>query len=130
MKKWLLSLVVLMGLALSTHAFAKGAKTYQQVCMACHASGIDNAPKIGNKERWAPLIAEVQVILTAHGYVGVRAMPAKGGKPDLSIEDFSEAVNHMVNQSGGNWKKVDKATLNAIQKEIVARELAQKNSKK
>jgi hypothetical protein len=36
----------------------------------------------------------------------------------------------MVNQSGGNWKKADKVTLDAIKKEIGARELAMKNSKK
>jgi hypothetical protein len=57
-------------------------------------------------------------------------MPAKGGKPDLLVEDFSEAVNLMVNQSGGNWMKVDKGTLDAIKKEIVARELAQKTPPK
>ena len=76
------------------------------------------------------MIAEGQVIITAHGYVGVRGMPPKGGKPDLSIEDFSAAINYMVNQSGGNWKKADKVTLDAIKKEIVARELALKNPKK
>ena len=130
MKRILLSVVALMGVFAGTTAFANGVKTYQQVCMACHASGVANAPKTGDKARWAPLIAEGQVIITAHGYVGVRAMPAKGGKPDLSIEDFSEAINHIVNQSGGNWKKADKATLDAIKKEIVARELAQKNPKK
>jgi cytochrome c5 len=130
MKRILLSVLALMCGFAGTTAFANGVKTYQQVCMACHASGVANAPKTGDKARWAPLIAEGQVIITAHGYVGVRAMPAKGGKPDLSVEDFSEAINHIVNQSGGNWKKADKATLDAIKKEIVARELAQKNPKK
>jgi len=130
MKNRLLSLIALMAFFAGTHALANGVKTYQQVCMVCHASGVANAPKTGDKARWAPLIAEGQVILTAHGYVGVRAMPPKGGKPDLSVEDFSEAVNHMVNQSGGNWKKADKVTLDAIKKEIGARELAMKNPKK
>ena len=130
MKKCLLSLLTLVGMFTSAHGLANGVKTYQQVCVACHASGVANAPKAGDKARWAPLIAEGQVIITAHGYVGVRAMPPKGGKPDLSIEDFSEAINYMVNQSGGNWKKADKVTLDAIKKEIVARELALKNPKK
>ena len=92
--------------------------------MVCHASGVANAPKTGDKAGWAPLIAEGQVILTAHGYVGVRAMPAKGGKPDLSIEDFSEAVNHIVNQSGGSWKKADKVTLDAIKNAEVQKPLS------
>jgi cytochrome c5 len=130
MKNGLLFLIALTSFGGVTPAFSNGVKTYQQVCLACHASGAANAPKTGDKARWAPLIAEGQVILTAHGYVGVRAMPAKGGKPDLSVEDFSEAVNHMVNQSGGNWMKVNKVTLDAIKKEIVARELAQKPPQK
>jgi hypothetical protein len=77
---------------------------------------------MGDKAKWAPLIAEGQVILTAHGYVGVRAMPAKGGKPDLTLQGFSEALNYMVNQSGGNWKQPDKKMMDAIQAEIVKRQ--------
>jgi len=50
--------------------------------MACHTSGVAGAPKLGDKAKWAPLIKEGQTILTAHGYVGIRAMPAKGGKSD------------------------------------------------
>ena len=76
---------------------------YQQVCSVCHAAGVADSPKVGDTKKWAPLIAEGQVILTAHGYVGIRAMPAKGGKPDLSLKDFAGALVHMVNQSGGKW---------------------------
>jgi hypothetical protein len=59
--------------------------------------------------------------LTAHGYVGVRAMPPKGGKPDLSIEQFAEAVNYIVNNSGGQWSSPDKAMLEKINEEIAKR---------
>jgi hypothetical protein len=45
-------------------------------------------------------------------------MPAKGGQADLSLEAFAEAVNHMVNQSGGNWKTPDAKTLQAMQAEV------------
>ena len=107
---------------LSFSAFAEpGENTYKQVCAACHASGVLNAPKLGDKAKWAPLIAEGQVTLTAHGYVGVRGMPAKGGNPTLSVESFSEAVAYMVNKAGGNWKSPDAKTLAAINKEIEAR---------
>ena len=130
MKKLLLVMTVLTVGFSSASALAMGEKTYQQVCMVCHTSGVANAPKIGDKERWAPLIAEGQVIITAHGYVGVRGMPPKGGKPDLSIEDFSAAINYMVNQSGGHWNTPNKSMMNDIKKELIARELAQKNPKK
>jgi hypothetical protein len=49
-------------------------------------------------------------------------MPAKGGQPDLTLEAFAEAVNHMVNQSGGNWKTPDAKTLQAMQAEVAKRQ--------
>lgn len=115
-------LMALGGALMVSSAMASGADTYQAVCANCHAKGFANAPQVGDKAKWAPLIAEGQVILTAHGYVGVRAMPPKGGKTDLSVADFSEALNHMVNQSGGNWKTPDKKTMVAIQAEVAERQ--------
>ncbi|CAM3816403.1 c-type cytochrome [Polynucleobacter arcticus] len=126
LRLWILALACV----LSLNAFAEpGENTYKQVCAACHSSGVLNAPKVGDKAKWAPLIAEGQVVLTAHGYVGVRSMPAKGGNPNLSVEGFSDAVAYMVNKSGGNWKSPDAKTLTAINKEIEARK-ADLNRKK
>jgi len=102
---------------------------YQQVCAVCHAAGVAGAPKVGDTKKWAPLIAEGQVILTAHGFVGVRGMPAKGGKPDLSLKDFAGAVVHMVNQSGGKWTAPNAALLSQMEKEVVKREQALKAKK-
>jgi len=102
---------------------------YQQVCAVCHAAGVAGAPKVGDTKKWAPLIAEGQVILTAHGYVGIRAMPAKGGKPDLSLKDFAGALVDMVNQSGGKWTPPNAALLSQMEKEVVKREQALKAKK-
>lgn len=98
-----------------------GENTYKQVCVSCHGTGVLNAPKFGDKAKWAPLIAEGQVTLTAHAYFGVRQMPPKGGNPNLSIEGFSDALVYMVNNSGGNWKSPDAKTIAAINKEVEAR---------
>ena len=98
-----------------------GENTYKQVCANCHGAGVLNAPKFGDKAKWAPLIAEGQVTLTAHAYFGVRGMPPKGGNPNLSIEGFSDALVYMVNNSGGNWKSPDAKMIAAINKEIEAR---------
>jgi cytochrome c5 len=115
-------IILAIACTISLSAFAEpGEKIYKEVCASCHTSGVLNAPKFGDKAKWAPLIAEGQVILTAHGYVGVRGMPAKGGNPNLSIEGFSDAVAYMVNKAGGNWKSPDAKTLAAINKEIEAR---------
>ncbi len=122
MKRLIYSLTLSFAMSISSTAFAElGENTYKQVCASCHGSGVLNAPKLGDKAKWAPLITEGQVTLTAHGYVGVRGMPAKGGNPNLSIEQFSDAVVYMANKSGGNWKSPDANTLAAINKEIEAR---------
>lgn len=121
MKSLLISFAVV-AITCANHAVAQsGEDTYKQACASCHGPGVIKAPKLGDKAKWAPLIAEGQVVLTAHGYVGVRGMPAKGGLPNLSVEGFSEAVAYMVNQAGGNWKTPDAKTLAAINKEIDAR---------
>lgn len=109
-----------------TASAQSGENTYKQVCASCHGAGVLNAPKLGDKAKWKPLIAEGQVTLTAHGYVGVRGMPAKGGNPNLSVEGFSDALVYMVNNSGGNWKSPDAKTLAAINKEIEARKAGMK----
>jgi cytochrome c5 len=122
------TLIAVAAFGFSSPIFANGEATYKQVCMACHTSGVAGAPKLGDKAKWAPLIKEGQTILTAHGYVGIRAMPAKGGKSDLSVDHFAKALVYMVNQSGGAWKDPDAKMLKAIDVEIEARkiELAKK----
>ena len=122
-------LYIILALVFSKPALADekdviGIQTYKAVCAVCHASGVANAPKLGDKNAWKPLIEEGQVILTAHGYVGVRAMPPKGGKPDLSVEEFADALNYMVNNSGGQWSSPDKAMLEKIHEEITKRKNA------
>ena len=77
------------------------------------------------------MIAEGQVDITSDAYLGVRKMPARGGKPDLSLEQFAQAVVHMANLSGANWKDPDPAMLLAMQKEVQKlSERRQKQAKK
>ena len=114
-------LMALGGALMVSSAMASGADTYQAVCANCHAKGFANAPQVGDKAKWAPLIAEGQVTLTAHAYVGVRAMPPKGGNPNLTVEAFSDALVYIVNNSGGKWTSPDAKTVAAINKEIEER---------
>ena len=106
-------------------AWADGAATYQRVCAACHSQGVAGAPKTGDANAWKKLIAEGQTGLTADGYMGVRAMPAKGGQPDLSLAEFAAAVVHMANQAGAKWQEPNPEALQKMEKRI-----AQKTAKK
>ena len=107
----------------SGHSFAtSGESIYKQVCANCHTPGVAGAPKLGDKAKWASLIKEGQIQITSHGYVGIRGMPAKGGKPDLSVSDFAASVVYMANQAGANWKNPDDAMLKKIDTEILRRQ--------
>lgn len=91
-----------------------GEAVYREVCSVCHAAGVAGAPKFGDKAVWKPLIAEGQAVLTAHAWVGVRAMPPKGGRDDLKLEEFARAAAHMVRAAGATWKDPDAKMLAMI----------------
>jgi cytochrome c5 len=122
-------LLMLIGLLLplATHAAAHadeqktGEHVYNELCSACHATGVAHAPKYRDREDWAPRLAEGQAALTAEAWVGVRAMPAQGGNPELKLEEFSRAVSWMARQAGGDWPDPDADTLQAITREAEKR---------
>lgn len=101
-----------------------GEQVYKTVCVACHESGVAHAPKFGDRAAWTPLIAEGQHVLTAHAWVGVRAMPARGGSTELTLAEFARGVAHMVRASGGSWKDPDAPLLLQIVKEADKRLVA------
>ena len=107
-------------ICLSTAILAQGTQSGEQVyngiCFSCHAMGVQNAPKFGDKAAWSPLLKEGQYVVTAHGWVGQGGMPPRGGKTDLSLEEFARAVVYMARASGGNWKDPDAAMLDRIRK--------------
>jgi len=73
-----------------------GKKTYDTACMACHATGAANAPKLGDKAAWAPRIKAGNDALYASVLKGKGAMPPKGGNPALADADVKAAVDYMV----------------------------------
>ena len=103
---------------LSSFSIASGEDIYIAVCANCHASGQNNAPMMGDKKRWSKLIKDGQAHITSDGYYGVRAMPPKGGKSDLTVVEFASAVVYMANQAGANWSEPDEAMLKDINRRI------------
>jgi len=111
--------------ALPTATLANGDESgehvYREVCAVCHGTKFDKAPQLGDRKAWAPLIDEGQHVLTAHAWVGVRNMPPRGGKADLSLEAFSRAVAYMARQAGGKWRDPDGRMLAKIRAEEMKR---------
>ena len=73
-----------------------GKKTYDTACMACHATGAANAPKLGDKAAWAPRIKTGTEALYTSVLMGKGAMPPKGGNATLADADVKAAVDYMV----------------------------------
>lgn len=68
---------------------------YTAICSACHAQGINGAPKVGDHAAWGPRIAQGKEALYTHAIGGKGNMPARGGTtwPDATIR---AAVDYMV----------------------------------
>jgi cytochrome c5 len=77
---------------------AKGEQVYNTLCFTCHVAGVAGAPKLGDKEAWAPRIAQGMDILFSHSLNGFNAMPPKGGNISLPDEDVKSAVAFMVSK--------------------------------
>jgi cytochrome c5 len=80
-------------------AAADGKKVYDSTCMACHATGLANAPKLGDKAAWAPHIRQGMDALLQSALKGKGAMPPKGGNASLSDADVRAAIEFMVSQA-------------------------------
>jgi cytochrome c5 len=72
-----------------------GEAAFTQVCSACHSTGVNGAPKIGDKAAWGPRIAQGKDTLYKDAIQGKGNMPPKGGTtwPDATIK---MTVDYMV----------------------------------
>ena len=73
-------------------------QVYQQVCASCHAAGVLNAPKPGDAAAWEPRLAKGKDTVYANVLNGIGAMPAKGGRADMSDEAIKSAVDYLLAQ--------------------------------
>lgn len=80
-----------------------GGTVFNKACGLCHAAGVAGAPKPGDRDDWAPRIAQGDEVLYKHaieGFTGSKgAMPPRGGSPSLSDEEVKAAVDYMVERS-------------------------------
>ncbi|MDN5864920.1 MAG: c-type cytochrome [Gammaproteobacteria bacterium] len=82
-------------------AAINGDKIWHAHCAACHATGVMGAPRIGDNDAWAPILAKYDLAtLYKHAIEGFGAMPPKGGALSLSDAQVEAAVRYMLKQSG------------------------------
>ncbi len=72
-----------------------GEQAFNKVCSACHSTGVNGAPKIGDHAAWGPRIAQGKETLYKDAIAGKGNMPPKGGTtwPDATIR---MTVDYMV----------------------------------
>ena len=79
-------------------ASADGQNIYQKSCQACHATGAAGAPKLGDKDAWAPRIAKGNDAMLSSVKNGLKAMPPKGTCMSCSEDELRAAMEYMVGQ--------------------------------
>ena len=79
-------------------AVVDGKKTYDTYCQACHRAGVANAPKLGDRDAWAPRIAKGSEVMFSTVINGLNAMPPKGTCMTCSDDDLRAATEYMVGQ--------------------------------
>lgn len=82
-----------------------GEEVVKAVCAACHATGVLNAPKIGDKKIWAARLKNGEAALIKNAINGIRQMPARGGNAGLSDNEVARAAEYMASQSGVKFKQ-------------------------
>lgn len=75
---------------------ADGKAVYDAVCYKCHRAGVDDAPKTGNKEHWAPRLTQGLSALYKSVLEGKGAMDPRAGKPELSDDELKAGVDYLV----------------------------------
>lgn len=73
----------------------------EAACMACHDSGVQDAPITGDTDAWQALYDEKGLDeLVDNAINGIGAMPARGGDSSLSDEEIRETVIYILEESG------------------------------
>jgi cytochrome c5 len=75
-----------------------GKAIYGKVCVACHATGVANAPKLGDKAAWAPRLEAGIDGMLKFAIAGKGAMPPRGGNPSLTDAQLRAAIEYMASQ--------------------------------
>jgi len=120
-RQFLLAVALATALLPAHAADRSGTEVYAEICSACHATGTDNAPKLGDKTRWGKLVREGLDELVPAAMRGIRKMPAMGGNPQLSDLELARAVVHLANAGGGRFPEPTTADAERWRKKADAR---------
>lgn len=73
-----------------------GQEIYDSFCFACHATGVSEAPILGDAGAWAERLDKSMDELWNSTLVGLNLMPAKGSCVNCSDEELRGALDYML----------------------------------
>ena len=77
-----------------------GEEIYNQFCFSCHASGVADAPRVGDVASWAPRAAKGKALLLASTKEGIPpSMPAMGMCFSCSDAELEAVIDFMISPS-------------------------------
>lgn len=75
----------------------RGEQIVQAQCAKCHQSGLNGAPRIGDRDAWIPRLRQGLDLLVRSAINGHGPMPPRGGMNDLSDSEIRGAIVYMFN---------------------------------
>lgn len=86
-----------LGAAVQAQPAGTGKSVYETACAACHAVGVLNAPKLGDKAAWAARSAGgIEALLKSAIAGKPPGMPPRGGRTDLTEAQLRAAIEYMM----------------------------------
>ena len=77
---------------------ANGKDIYTRSCQVCHTTGAAGAPKLGDKNAWAPRIAKGTDAMFSSVLNGLNAMPPRGTCMSCSEDELRAVMQYMIEQ--------------------------------
>ena len=93
-----------------------GIQIYDVYCAGCHASGVLQSPKMGDKQDWGEREKQGFDVLLIHAIKGYKNMPAKGGNLAIKDNEIENAIKYMLAGSGLDQYGTKQAANQAISK--------------
>lgn len=81
-----------------------GREVVDEICAACHETGAEGAPKIGDRDAWVQRLKGGLGILVHSAIRGHGGMPPRGGEANLTDSEMRSAILYMFNPAGAPVK--------------------------
>lgn len=75
--------------------YERGGRIFGVFCSQCHLNVDSEAPQLDEADDWDMRAHEWSAMLKDHANKGFLSMPAKGGHPELTDQNISDALYYM-----------------------------------